>query len=39
MPLPLQNYVVMDLDLFYMNIRNNIKTRIQAYFKAGNMPE
>ena len=31
MPLPLKNYVVMDLDLFYMNIRENVKKRINNY--------
>jgi hypothetical protein len=31
-PLPLKNYVIMDFDLFYMNIRENVKQRIDAYF-------
>jgi len=30
-PLPLKNYVVMDLNLFYMNIRENLKLRIHHY--------
>ena len=34
MPLPLKNYVVMDFDLFYMNIRTNIKQRINSYFES-----
>lgn len=33
-PLPLKNYVVMDIDLFYMNIRMNVKDRIDSYFKS-----
>jgi hypothetical protein len=33
-PLPLKNYVVMDFDLFYMNTRENVKQRIEAYFNG-----
>ncbi|MBP6978621.1 MAG: DUF3089 domain-containing protein [Bacteroidales bacterium] len=31
-PLPLKNYVLMDFDLFFMNIRRNVRERIDAYF-------
>jgi hypothetical protein len=34
MPLPLKNYVVMDFDLFYMNIRQNVRQRINSYYKS-----
>jgi hypothetical protein len=34
MPLPLKNYVVMDFDLFYMNIRENVKQRINSYINS-----
>ena len=34
MPLPLKNYVIMDFDLFYMNIRINVKERINNYFNS-----
>ena len=34
MPLPLKNYVVMDFDLFYVNIRENVKQRIRNYFES-----
>jgi hypothetical protein len=34
--LPVKNYVVMDLNLFYMNIRENLKLRINNYLKSSN---
>jgi pimeloyl-ACP methyl ester carboxylesterase len=36
MALPVKNYVVMDLNLFYMNIRENLKLRINNYLNTGN---
>ena len=37
MPLPLKNYVTMDFDLFFMNIRRNVKERIEAYVETRNL--
>jgi hypothetical protein len=34
MPLPLKNYVVMDFDLFYMDVRENVKKRISNHLKS-----
>jgi hypothetical protein len=31
-PLPLKNYVLMDFDLFYLNIRENVWQRIETWF-------
>ncbi len=36
-PLPLKNYVMMDLNLFFMNIRENLKLRIENFISS--MPE
>jgi len=36
MALPVKNYVIMDLNLFYMNIRENLKLRINNYFNTRN---
>jgi len=33
--LPPRNYVLMDYNLFYMNIRENVKERIESYLKLG----
>jgi hypothetical protein len=35
-PLPLKNYVIMDFDLFYINVRENVKQRIDAWFTKNN---